>query len=123
MSVEQNVYLGPYAEWLVRVDEITDEFQELAEGILQTNAGMDLPPVVKVKRKEYHRFCFMPGESRGREPHWSIHDGDGIEDLRGIDMKAEIDWFATAFAVELGAVAEHLGRSPTLHWGIVGWMA
>ena len=38
-------------------------------------------------------------------------------------MKAEIDWFATAFAAELGAVTEHLGRPPTLHWGIVGWMA
>ena len=112
---------GPYAEWLVKPAEVTHEFQQLAEGKLATNAGMDLPPQTKVKRTVYHRFCFMPQESRTGEPDGSGRSGDGILDLRGVDMAAEVAWFAAAFAPELAAVEAHLGRPPTLHWGVVGW--
>jgi hypothetical protein len=123
MSVERNFYVGPYAEWLVLPDEITKEFHQLVEGVLSTNSGMDQPPQVKVKRKLYHRFCFMPGQSRPGEPDWGPRSGDGAHDLRGVDMKAEIDWFATAFASEIASVADHLGRPPSFHWGVVAWMS
>jgi hypothetical protein len=47
----------------------------------------------------------------------------GIQDLRGIDTQAEIDWFSDAFRPELTMLAQHSGREPSFHWGVVGWLS
>jgi hypothetical protein len=125
-----SVILGPYAQWLVRPEEITDEFSHhpfwrlvVEDCVLCNNWGKHLPPTVTIDGVRYHRFCFMPGERRPGQPVHGYSSGDmvGVQDLRDIDAQAEIDWFAEAFRAELAAIARDLGRPPTLHCGIVGW--
>jgi hypothetical protein len=125
------VILGPYAQWLLRPEELSAEscrrhvncHRVHEEGLLCHNWGEDLPPAVTVEGAVYHRWCFMPAEDRHSHPvhTYSSRDTVGVQDVRDVDFRAEIDWFAKAFAAELAAVAEDIGREPTLHWGVVGW--
>jgi hypothetical protein len=93
------------------------------EGLLCHNWGEGLPPVVVIDGARLHRWCFMPAEDRSGHPVYDYSQGDavGVQDVRGIDFRAEIDWFARAFAAELADLERDFGRSPTLHWGVVGW--
>src|SRR5262249_14968318 len=123
------VILGPYAQWLLRPEEI-EEISRLPfwrmiteESVLCCNWGNDLPPTNTQDGVLSHRFCFMPGERRPGAPvhGYSSNDMKGIQDVREIATKAEIDWFVEAFRQELDAITNDLGRPPTFHWGIVGW--
>jgi hypothetical protein len=126
----ESVILGPYAEWLVRPEEINDAFSRhpfwalvVEDCVLCNNWGKNLPPIIIKDGVRYHRFCFMPGERRPGHPihGYSSNDMVGVQDVQEVDIKVEIDWFTKAFAEELAAIGRDLGRPPTLHWGIVGW--
>jgi hypothetical protein len=128
--VGESVILGPYAQWLVRPKELAQGFSDLPfwgliteVNVLCCNWGEALPPTVTLDGVRYHRFCFMPCERRrGRPVHgYSSDNMMGIQDVREVATKAEIDWFVVAFKQELETIARDLGRPPTLHWGIVGW--
>jgi hypothetical protein len=128
VGVDHNLHLGPYAQWLIEPQEIASVLRGAAfwaeiEGKLGCNWSNKLPPKVSVDGVTYHQFCFLPFERRPGEPKREFVAADiaGVQDLRGISAKAEMDWFVEAFGPELEAVTQGLGRPPTLHWGIVGW--
>jgi hypothetical protein len=135
MSVIHGVWVGPYAEWLVRPEEPEPNEDELATGKISSTWGLTIawgvsePPEIKVAGVVCRRFCFVPkttgrGRPRPKRQMNFSHEGDegcGIEDLRGVDAQAEIEWFVRAFSKELKAVEKFYGRPPRFGWGVVGW--
>jgi hypothetical protein len=135
MSTLHGVWVGPYAEWLVRPEEPDPEEDKIATGKLSSTWGLSVaygvsdPPETEVAGVVYRRFCFVPsttdrGQGRPKR-HMNFSgegdDGCGIEDLRGVDAQAEIEWFMRAFSKELKAVEKFYDRPPRFGWGVVAW--
>jgi hypothetical protein len=127
MSVYQNLYVGPYAEWLVQAGEDDyDLLEELVHPALRSNTGQDGIPEVRVKGVYYRRHCFIPRVKRLKKPQRCMDFDEtvvAVEDWNEVDRQAEIDWFAKAFEKELNALASHYGREPHLRWGMVAWLS
>jgi hypothetical protein len=130
MGVDHNVYLGPYAECLVRSEDPAPYVDDVAKGkLLETWGfrrawGVSEPPTVAVDGIVYQRYCFVQGASRPGEPEREMdYSGSGIEDLRAVNTQAEIDWFARAFRKELRALEKFCGRPARLGWGVVAWFS
>lgn len=129
MGVFQNLYVGPYARWLVegRVDD--EALRDLLGGIdhaLATNAwGLaGQPPEVRLNGTPYRCYCFMPDADRPGQPGRELWFGGAlhrVEDWTDLGWKREVDWFAHAFARELGRLAEFFGSPASLRWGMVAW--
>jgi hypothetical protein len=133
MSVYSNLFVGPYAEWLVRTSKRLPPFlnspldQSLIEGMKLY--WPDELPDVRRGGVRYHRYVFMPREARPEMPSRPLYfsgkggpDNIGIQDLTEVDTRGEIDWFLRAFREELQALAEHFGGPPSLRWGLVHWL-
>jgi hypothetical protein len=132
VSIWQNLFIGPFAEWLVPEGKAKglpprDEDGELlfSEKLAWDSALGEFETVVRHK-KRYRRFCCMPRdlkpESHGREVLFGGQPAyPGNQDLLDVDRQGEIDWFAKAFARELKVLAEKFGGEPTFHWGLVCW--
>jgi hypothetical protein len=131
MSYYFTVFIGPYAEWRVRLgkkapraleDLENEPWYESLRGALRLafhDDGSDLPEV-KVGRVRYAQYRFWPGaERRDRPPRtMALPKGYGNgEDWSWINPRAELDWFSEAFASELATLATHFGAPPTLRWG------
>jgi hypothetical protein len=129
MGVPQSVYIGPYAEWLVRPDEPGPELEAVASGALLEDWGLSRtwglshPPEVEVEGVVCQRYCFVPDDGRPGQPTRRLYqtEAGAVEDLRGIDSQAEIEWFAQAFRNELRALEKYYNRPPVLGWGVVTW--
>jgi hypothetical protein len=130
MSTIQEFRLGPYAEYLFRPtqhDDVFEELLDLTSEALYNNWGVAHPPEVTRDGVVFYRLCFVSSGKKPGEParRFSFQNGVcgwPIEDLRGIDTQAEIDWFTRSFGNELARMTASLGREPTIHWGIVGWL-
>ena len=132
--MSHEVYLGPYAECRLRPGEIKRVFhqnpfwgedpfwQEIGDR-LWLAWTRELPPAITVGGVKYHRYCFLPRQHPPKGPlrEFRRNAMTGIVDLRGIDVQAELDWFAREFGPDLGRVGDRLGRPATLHWGVVAW--
>jgi hypothetical protein len=136
---QRTLYLGPYAEWLLRPREYEaifplepfwghDPFWLLLDGKLVAAWSRGLPPEIKVRGKPRRRFPFIPYQFPPvralRELRRDQGGVCGVADLRDLDgrsMQAEMTWFARTYAAELRQLGEHMGQAATLHWGIVAW--
>ncbi len=131
MSFTQHLFVGPFAEWLVPEGNAqglppTDEDGEpLFAGRLRCNAQPGEPPdVVKVGRKRYHHFCYVPARMPPKRA--TYFEGEpalpGVLDVTEVDRQAKIDWFASKFEGELRALEEFYRAKPTFRWGLVCWL-
>jgi len=136
---QPTVYLGPYAEWLLRPKQYEpvflldpfwghDPFWPSIDGKLTAAWSGGLPPEVTLRGRSYRRFPFLPNEFPPvrvlRELRKSRSGLFGAVDLRDLDVRgiqAEINWLARVYARELASLGEHIGRPATLHWGIIAW--
>ncbi len=129
MAVPQSVYIGPYAEWLVPPDEPGPKLDTLAAGQplkgwgLARAWGRSFPLEVEIEEIVYQRHCFVADDERPGQPTRRMYlaEAGAIEDLRGIDSQAEIEWFAQAFRKELQALEKYYKRPPRMGWGVVTW--
>jgi hypothetical protein len=129
MSVLFSLYIGPHAQWLVkkRVDHgALRALLEANNGALYSNAlGLSgEPPEVQVKRARRLCYCFIPDTERPDQPRrqlWFTAVLEAVEDLTEVERKVEMDWFASAFAGELQALADFFGEPATIRWGLVAW--
>jgi hypothetical protein len=128
VSFHYSLYIGPYAQWLVRrgskpprKDWEEAWYDPLIDGGILDLASRDGLPEVKVGRVRYIQYRFMPKQHRPNSPprQMYFHDGsaDGDEDWSWLLPKAEMDWFLEAFAPELTVLASHFGSDPTPGWG------
>jgi hypothetical protein len=123
MSSSQDVYIGPYAEWLVAGSEPQPVPRDLL-GALCCNFGRSEPLEMDSGGGEFFRCCFMPDEDRPGQPSREMYFSGGTtaaEDLTGVGVQKETEWFARAFANELRALASHYGTPAALRWGVVTW--
>jgi hypothetical protein len=130
MSFHIAVYIGPYAQWLVRRGrkpprKYSEEpwYDSLIEegGILDLESCDGLPEV-KVGRVRYTRYRFTPKQDRSNHPPRQMYFHDGFadgdqDDWSWIVPKMEMDWFLETFAPELAILAAHFGSDPTPGWG------
>jgi hypothetical protein len=132
MSVYQNLFIGPFAEFLVpegKTEGLPPEDEggdRLFYEKLLCNVGLGAPETTVRGKKRYHRFCYMPHadkpEAHGRPMYFGGQPAyPAIQDLLKVDRQAEVDRFAKAFAKELKALAEKFGGKPRLSWGLVCW--
>src|SRR5215470_16874923 len=110
MSFHLSLYIGPYAQWLVRrgrkpprkdyeepwYDSLIEAHELGDDGILDLESRDGLPEV-KVGRVRYTRYRFMPKQDRPNRPprQMYFHDGfaDGDGDWSWVLPKMEMDWF------------------------------
>jgi hypothetical protein len=131
MGVPQSVYIGPYAEWVVRPDEPSPELEAVAPGELLKGWGLarawgrSYPPEVEVDEVVCQRFCFVADDDRAGQPRRQLYHSEAgaIADLRGVDAHAEMEWFARAFREELRALQTYYNRPPAIGWGLVTWLS
>src|SRR5579883_338825 len=133
MSVWQNLFVGPFAEWLVPEGKTeglpprdNDGVRLFADKLL-CNLSMGEPPETITRgRKSYHRYCFMPHakepERHGREMYFAGQPAyPTTQELLAVDRQAEVDWLAKKYAKELEALAKKFGGKPRLSWGLICW--
>jgi hypothetical protein len=131
MGVPQSVYIGPYAEWVVRPDEPSPELEAVAAGELLKGWGLarawgrSYPPEVEVDGVVCQRFCFVPDDERAGQPRRQMYyfEAGAVEDLREVDFQAEMEWFTQAFRNELRALEKYYNRPPRTGWGLVTWLS
>jgi hypothetical protein len=121
-------FVGPYAFWLVPKGRKRKPPWDLEDEVLYQQRDLGDFPTVKQGRRHFERHCYMPRQSRSGQPRedmWSGGEGPGTEDrdLTEVSPRAEIEWFAAAFAPELRALADYYGAPPTLRWGLVSWIS
>jgi hypothetical protein len=132
MSVCQNLFVGPFAEWLVPEGETrgfpprNKSGDRLFGNKLSCNVGLGEPETMVMGKKRYHRYCYVPYKNQrnrkgrpmsfGGQPAWPE-----IQDLLDIDRQAELDQFAKRFSKELKLLAQKFGAEPKLRWGLVCW--
>jgi hypothetical protein len=120
MSISRTVYVGPYAQWLVkeRVDRrALSNLLQSQDGALCSNAlGLSSePPEVEAEGGSRLCYCFVPDAHRPRQPQrelWFIGPPE-------VKRNAEMDWFTSAFAPENQALAKFFAKPPTIRWGLV----
>lgn len=131
----QNLYVGPYAQWLVPVEATEgppgSELPEVDFGheLMCNLTPARYPAMVRRGRKDYVPLCFMPPSERGqkvgvsgREMYFLLPAAwPPAQDLLAVDRQAEIEWFKTACAKALAALTEHYGEPPQFGWGVVCW--
>jgi hypothetical protein len=125
------VYVGPYAAWdsstRKKVPLTDPDHDVLYEAVLHDLWDQDQRKAKSEDGRTY-RICYAPKEKRPGGPRWSFHSVDDppaglvVSDLQGIDPRAEIEAFATAFAAELEMLEERLGKPPVFGWGVVRFM-
>src|SRR5262245_26132241 len=130
MSFHFTLFIGPYAEWRVRlvgeekVDLPESLYSELIEEMILCLGTRDGIPEVTIDGVRCARFRFMPREARPDAPPRTMefYDGGGAQerdaDWSWISPRAEMDWFSEAFAPELARLAAHFGEQPTMGWGV-----
>ncbi len=134
MGVQHNVFVGPFAEFLVRPEAPPPHVSDVAEGKLlaawgfSRAWGLSDPPTVAIDGVLYRRYCFVPRDRRPGQPqrpmdYSELGEGSGVEDLRGVDAHAEMDWLARAFREELRALEKFCGCPARLGWGVVAWLS
>jgi hypothetical protein len=112
MGVYHNVYIGPYAEYLIRAGDPIPSVEDVAKGKLLDKWGLgrgwglDDPPTVEVDGISFQSCCYVPGCRRQGAPdrqtdYSDCGEGAGIQDLRVVDVEAEIAWLGSAFRKEL----------------------
>ncbi len=131
MSRREKLFVGPYADWEGGVMNFeTDDPRlyallddDLVE-VLDWNSGL--------AGWSWGKDCCMPLQPRPSCPRWPMAfewvsgrlcpgGMECVSDWTTLDRDAEIAWFATAFAEELGRIAELVGHPPRLRWGLVSW--
>jgi hypothetical protein len=128
MSIYRNLFVGPYARWLVSVPVDGNALRQILDAgqALCTNAWSlsGQPPEVTVGGSEQLAYCFMPDVDRPGRPEremWLGASLEAVEDWSEVGRKEEMDWFAQAFADELRALADFFGQPPEVRWGLVAW--
>jgi hypothetical protein len=124
MSLMQSKYLGPFAEWVVSPDmKAGDTIYTLTGGALSCtpDAGFE----VEVNGILQIRRCLIPDEDRPGQPERTMFFTDACvaEDLSAVTPRHEINWFLARFNKELGVVANHYGKQPSIRWGLVAWVS
>jgi len=129
MSQWSTVYLGPYAEWLLKPgQQLSSDLAERLEGILSRNVAISDAPKVKVGRVSHRQVCYRPsGERAGRPSRPMSWGGDPIEadvtDLSDVSPQEEMEWFSQAYATELGALADCYKKPPRICWGVISMVS
>jgi hypothetical protein len=128
MSFHSTLYIGPWAEWRrplgrkgAPVEDEEPWFKSLIEGAILDLVSRDGIPEIKVGRKRYVQYRFLPRQKRPNAPPrpMSFFDGSGSEeDWSWLNPRAEIDWFSEAFAEELNVLAAYFGELPIMGWGV-----
>jgi hypothetical protein len=130
MSFYFTLFIGPYAEWRVRLGEKGDPpvdeepwYTPLIEGQILALAEADGLPEVKVGRARFAQYRFMPRQERPGHPPRKMYFPLGMADSGGdwswLNPRAEIDWFSETFSEELATLTSHLGGPPTMGWGVL----
>jgi hypothetical protein len=130
------VFVGPYAEWTLAGSAFEAEdprgddprWSALYDGSsLWWNIGHNYGlahrggQLVEIP-------CCAPGQPRDGCPRWpmavkqcceELFGAEAVTDWTGVDPRAEVRWFAAAFAAELALAEELAGHAPTLRWGLL----
>lgn len=116
MSIQQNLYLGPFAEVPVAPSEFGEDFAERFEGRLRSNSKVSGPA----------RICLMPVcDGIGSPPRECYDWGPCVTevDVEGIDRAAEVRWLLEEYAAELAELAARMGEPPVVRWGLIAWLS
>jgi hypothetical protein len=121
MSTTQNLFLGPYAAFTVRLEN-AEELPEDEDGEILRWCSF-----YSCGSESEGRVYYMPQGPQGElpklaprpmyfggQPGWPWQP-----DLAAVDPRAEVDWFARAYAAELAAVGAALGSAPVFGWGLL----
>jgi len=131
MGVYQNLFVGPYAEWLIPegknhgLPPSGKDGERLFQERLMCYVE-EPGQAFKVGPQDHYRYCYMPDAPNdpGREVYFGGKPAwPPVLDLTKLDRQKEIDWFATAFAEEFKTLAQYFGGPPSLRWGIVCWLS
>jgi hypothetical protein len=124
MGIVHNLFIGPYAEFLVPAGQAEQFPPEDEDGnllcweSLMCDLGMS-------RRTDCYRY--MPDGTGTKQPARTMYAGDKhgacfpSQDLSDVDRQGEMAWFAQQYANELRVLKERYAASPTIRWGIVCW--
>jgi hypothetical protein len=139
-----HLFIGPYAQWRVRVADWYQfprsearqalEAEVLDDVSLDWNFGQDWP-LDGDRADGMFSICGMPGEVRPGAPDrllklvWDLRDvfcqgwpsWPAASDWVGLDRQAEVEWFRGAYRAELERAALLHGGPPNFRWGLVLW--
>ena len=130
MSVIFEVYVGPYAEWLLaKVPAYPEELSSLLEEQeprLKRNG--DRPPCITLGRARRYQVCWYPSFSESsamRLPRpmewadWDCNRTEAVVDLGGVSMAEESAWFARICEAQLAALVRYYGKPFHVRWGVL----
>ena len=94
---------------------------------LSTTSWVSPPNIYKKDKKEYRDYLWLPNARRpGKPKREGVADIDRYDevvvDIQNVDVKAEIEWFRTAYAPELQKLEEAFGNL-TVGWGFIQWFS
>lgn len=131
MSVQKNIYLGPYVEVKIGVingkNVLDTDFMGITDEYLCSNRCMEEAQVERDGRHRFRRYALMPNKLEPEPPReFDINDLDsGVYDMsEGYDASKECSWLNKHYIIPIMKLVHVYGNANVeTRWGLVVWFS